>query len=38
MWTTCSHCGAIVADTTLHTTWHAAIEPVQDDPDPAEEA
>ena len=38
MWSVCTLCGCVVADDHLHTTWHAAIEPVQDDPDPAEEA
>lgn len=37
MWEICSLCGAVIADAHLHAIWHHSLEPVRDDPDPAEE-
>lgn len=36
MWSICPECGAIVADTTLHADWHAALTPTRGEPDPEE--
>ena len=37
MWSICHLCGAVVADDTLHATWHAGVEPTVDDTDPMED-